>query len=176
LLRLRRRLVCSPVFPLATSLPYTRPPPSLSSLDGVLTLPRYYGAVRLPAPVRHGHVPSGFAMRAWVRWSKLGASTPCHSGVSAVAFRVFGARQHPGKARFRGSILCLHIPLSTLHGLCYQSLRMTRDQCGWLHCEVRREMLEQTPERLHQSHCMEKNNSFESAPFCLYPLHSNWGN
>ena len=65
-----------------------------------------------------------------------GASTPCHDGVSAVAFRVFGARRHPGLARFRGSILCLHLPLSTLRQRRYQRLRMTRGQCGWLdlHC------------------------------------------
>ena len=44
-----------------------------------------------------------------------GAGTPCQSGVPAVAFRVFGARRHPGLARFRGSIPCLHVPLSTLH-------------------------------------------------------------
>src|SRR5204862_4066036 len=44
-----------------------------------------------------------------------GACTPCPSGVPAVAFRVFGARRHPGIARFRGSIPGLHVPLSTLH-------------------------------------------------------------
>src|SRR5262245_22556640 len=66
-----------------------------------------------------------------------GASTPCHSGVSTVAFRVFGARRHPGVARFRGSILCLHVPLSTLRRRRYRRLRMTRGQCGWLdlHCQ-----------------------------------------
>src|SRR4029434_11228751 len=54
-----------------------------------------------------------------------------------VAFRVFGARRHPGGARFRGSILCLHLPLSTLRRHRYRRLRMTRGQCGWLdlHCQ-----------------------------------------
>src|SRR5262245_57789727 len=38
--------------------------------------------------------------------------------------------------RFRGSILCLCIPLSTLRRRRYRRLRMTRGQCGWLdlHC------------------------------------------
>jgi hypothetical protein len=44
-----------------------------------------------------------------------GAGTPRQSGVPAVAFRVCGARRHPGMARFRGSIPCLHVPLATLH-------------------------------------------------------------
>jgi hypothetical protein len=134
-------------------------PPRRSSRHLVRSLPRYYGAVRRPAPVRHGRAPSGFAMRAWGRWSRPGAgppgarpycfracqgsatppgaATPHRSGASAVAFRVCGARRHPGLARFRGSIPCLHVPLSTLHGLRYRSSRMTRGQCGWLdlHCQ-----------------------------------------
>src|SRR5262245_22301639 len=61
-----------------------------------------------------------------------GAGTPCQSGMPAVAFRVFGARRHPGLARFRGSIPCLHVPLSTLHGPRYRGSRMTRGQRGWL--------------------------------------------
>jgi hypothetical protein len=103
-------------------------------------------------------VPLRFAVRAWVRWSRPGAGPPgsrtqcfraCqgsstppgrplprHTGMGRVAFRVFGARRHPGIARFRGSIPCLHVPLSTLHGLRYRNSRMTRGQCGWLdrHC------------------------------------------
>ena len=103
-------------------------------------------------------VPRGFTVRAWRSLVRSdagppgfrtqcfgacqrsptppGASTPCHDGVSAVAFRVFGARRHPGLARFRGSILCLHLPLSTLRQRRYRRLRMTRGQCGWLdlHC------------------------------------------
>jgi hypothetical protein len=51
---------------------------------------------------------------------------------------VFGARRHPGLARFRGSIPCLHIPLATLHGLRYRSPRMTRGQRGWIHLRCRR--------------------------------------
>jgi len=40
------------------------------------------------------------------------------------------------KRRFRGSILCLDIPLSTLRAYRYRYTRMTRGQCGWLdlHC------------------------------------------
>ena len=67
-----------------------------------------------------------------------GAGTPCQSGVPAVAFRVFGARRHPGLARFRGSIPCLHVPLSTLHGPRYRGSRMTRGQRGWLNLRCRR--------------------------------------
>jgi hypothetical protein len=101
-----------------------------------------------------------FTMRALLRWTRPdtgppesrsrcfracqgsstppGACTPCHSGVPAVAFRVFGARRHPGIARFRGSIPCLHVPLSTLHKPRYRGLRMTRNQCGWLDLHCRR--------------------------------------
>jgi hypothetical protein len=66
-----------------------------------------------------------------------GPSPPCQNGVDSVAFRVFGARRHPGVARFRGSILCLRVPLSTLRRRRYRRLRMTRGQCGWLnlHCQ-----------------------------------------
>ena len=66
-----------------------------------------------------------------------GAGTPCRSGVPAVAFRVFGARRHPDWP-FRGSIPCLHVPLSTLHRPRYQSLRMTRGQRGWLDLRCQR--------------------------------------
>jgi hypothetical protein len=105
-------------------------------------------------------VPLRFAVRAWVRWSRPGAGPPgsrtqcfraCqgsstppgrpiprHTGMVRVAFRVFGARRHPGIARFRGSIPCLHVPLSTLHGLRYRNSRMTRGQCGWLDLHCRR--------------------------------------
>jgi len=47
---------------------------------------------------------------------------------SACSERV-GPRQ---KRRFRGSIPCLHIPLSTLHWHRYRCQRMTRGQRGWL--------------------------------------------
>jgi hypothetical protein len=65
-----------------------------------------------------------------------GPSPPCQNGVDRVAFRVCGARRHPGLARLRGSILCLRVPLSTLRRHRYRCLRMTRGQCGWLdlHC------------------------------------------
>jgi hypothetical protein len=98
-------------------------------------------------------------MRAWLRWARPdagppesrtrcfhacqgsstppGACTPCQSGVPAVAFRVFGARRHPD-GPFRGSIPCLHVPLSTLHGPRSRGSRMTRSQCGWLDLHCRR--------------------------------------
>jgi hypothetical protein len=67
-----------------------------------------------------------------------GAGTPCQSGVPAVAFRVFGARRPPGLARLRGSLPCLHVPLSTLHGPRYRGSRRTRGQRGWLNLRCRR--------------------------------------
>ena len=104
----------------------------------VRSLPWYYGAVRLPASVHHGRALAGFTVRAWLRWPRpeQGLPGPAHdvsvharglrprqvrrrlaiAACTAVAFRVFGARRHPGIARFRGSIPCLHVPLSTLHG------------------------------------------------------------
>ena len=100
-----------------------------------------------------------FTVRTWLRWTRSdagppgsrtrcfracqgsatppGAGTPCRSGVPAVAFRVFGARRHPDWP-FRGSIPCLHVPLSTLHRPRYQSLRMTRGQRGWLDLRCQR--------------------------------------
>jgi hypothetical protein len=104
-------------------------------------------------------VPLGFTVRTWSYCARPDAGppgfrtmcfracqgsstppglwTPCHSGVPSVAFRVFGARRHPGVARFRGSIPCLHVPLSTLRVSRYREPRMTRGQCGWLdlHCQ-----------------------------------------
>jgi hypothetical protein len=99
-------------------------------------------------------VPLGFAMRAWVRSPRPGTgppgsrtqcfracqgsltppgrSLPRHTGMVRVAFRVFGARRHLDMARFRGSIPCLHVPLSTLRRRRYRGLRMTRGQRGWL--------------------------------------------
>jgi hypothetical protein len=100
-----------------------------------------------------------FTMRAWRRWARPdtgppesrspcfracqgsstppGACTPCPISVPAVAFRVFGARRHPD-GPFRGSIPCLHVPLSTLHGPRYRGSRMTRGQRGWLDLHCRR--------------------------------------
>jgi hypothetical protein len=49
-----------------------------------------------------------------------GAGPPCRSGMPAGAFRVGGARRHPGWP-WRGSIPCLHVPLATLHGLRYHN-------------------------------------------------------
>ncbi len=66
-----------------------------------------------------------------------GACTPCPSSVPAVAFRVLGARRHPDWP-FRGSIPCLHVPLSTLHGPRYRGPRMTRGQRGWLDLRCQR--------------------------------------
>ena len=47
-------------------------------------------------------------------------SAPAIPMATAMAFRVFGARQHPGVARWRGSLLYLHLPLSTLRTYRYR--------------------------------------------------------
>jgi hypothetical protein len=118
----------------------------------------YSDAVRLPAPVHHGRAPRvhrahlGDRRQARCRASRVphtvllprqrsptppGPSTPRPHGVYGGACRVFGARRHPGVARWRGSILCLSLPLSTLRRRRYRRLRLTRGQRGWLdlHCQ-----------------------------------------
>jgi hypothetical protein len=152
-----RPLVCWTTFPLARSLPST-------SSAGPLGRPLFEGflgtmkrsdslhpcitGVSLRFPVRTWSVsarpdagPPGFRAQCFHACQRSstppGPSTPRPNGVSGVAFRVFGARRHPEIARFRGSILCLHLPLSTLRRRRYRRLRMTRGQCGWLdlHCQ-----------------------------------------
>ena len=116
-------------------------------------LTRYDGAVRLPAPVHHRRIPwvhgadlaslpgqrqglPGSAHSVSVHARGLrpppGPSPPGQSDVYGRACCVFGARRHPGVARLRGSILCRHVPLSTLRRHRYRRLHMTRGQCGWL--------------------------------------------
>ena len=58
-------------------------------------------------------------------------------GLGAVALAPVGGR-HPDLLRFRGSIPCLYVPLSTSRLRPYGRLRMTRGQCGWLflHCRT----------------------------------------
>ena len=88
-------------------------------------------AVRLPAPVHHGRAPQvhradlAITRQARGRASRVphtafgdmqrsptppGPSPPRQNGVDGVAFRVCGARRHPGVARLRGSIRCLYLP------------------------------------------------------------------
>jgi hypothetical protein len=67
-----------------------------------------------------------------------GAGPPGHRGVPAGAFRVSGARRPPGLARCRGSLPCLHVPLSPLPGPRDRGARRTRGQCGWLNLPCRR--------------------------------------
>ena len=131
--------------PLASSLP--PPPPPVPWATFVRRLPRYYEAVRLPAPVHHGRAPwvhrADLARMGQARYrasrvpytvfpcmpevsDPARSVAPRQNGGDGIAFRVFGARRHPGIARFRGSILCLHVPLSTLRRHRYRRLRMTR--------------------------------------------------
>src|SRR5271163_1868980 len=59
-------------------------------------------------------------------------SASCDSDASGVAFRTLRRRRHPEVALFRGSIPCLHVPLSTLRHPPHGVHRMTRGQCGSL--------------------------------------------
>jgi hypothetical protein len=153
-----RPLVCWTTFPLASPLLSTpsASPSALRPLFGSFTDTMGLSDSLHPCIMV---VPLGFTMRTWQECTRPeagppgfrtqcfracqrsptppGPSTPRPHGVSGVAFRVFGARRHPGGARFRGSILCLHLPLSTLRRHRYRRLRMTRGQCGWLdlHCQ-----------------------------------------
>ena len=99
-------------------------------------------------------VPLGCARRAWGRSPRPGTGppgsrthcfragqgaatppgrpSPRHTGLGRVACRVFGARRHLEIARFRGSLPCLHVPLSTLRRLRSRGLRRPRGQRGWL--------------------------------------------
>src|SRR5262249_46266466 len=111
-------------------------------------------AVRLPAAVPHGRLPSGCSGRTWhdlprpeagplgfrtACWRACqrsptppGPSPPRHNEGDGMAFRVFGARRPLGVARWRGSILGLPVPLSPLRGRRYRGLRLTRGQRGGL--------------------------------------------
>jgi hypothetical protein len=135
-----RPLLCWASFPLARSLPstFSAGPGGQPLFEGFLgtmkrsdSLHPSITGVSLGFPVRtwlyHTRPdagPSGFrteCFRACKRSpTPLGPSTPHHNGAYGIAFRVFGARRHPGVARFRGSILCLHVPLSTLRAYRYR--------------------------------------------------------
>jgi hypothetical protein len=100
----------------------------------VRRLPRYSAAVRLPAPVHHGRAPwvhradlardrqaRGRASRVphtvflYMQRSPTppGPSPPHHTGVYDVAFRVCGARRHPGLAAISGlNTLPVHSPVN----------------------------------------------------------------
>jgi hypothetical protein len=147
-----RPLVCSIAFPLARSLPSTSSagPSGRPLFAGFLgTLQRSDSLHPCITVVPHGCTvrtcrslgrpeagPPGVRTPCCYACQRSptppGPSPPCQNGVDRVAFRVCGARRHPGVARLRGSILCLRVPLSTLRRRRYRRLRMTRGQCGWL--------------------------------------------
>jgi hypothetical protein len=65
--------------------------------------------------------------------------SPRRNGEPDVAFDMASLPRHPGLSRrsrvgglFRGSILSLPVPLSTLRLRRYRRLRMTRGRCRWL--------------------------------------------
>jgi hypothetical protein len=124
----------------------------------VRRLPRYDAAVRRPAPVPHGRIPGvhradlaslpgqmpglpGSAPHVSVHARGLRPRQVCPPrAIPGCAASPSGCEEHvgtPNSPRFRGSILCLHLPLSTLRRRRYRRLRMTRGQCGWLnlHCQ-----------------------------------------
>jgi hypothetical protein len=151
-----RPLVCWTTFPLARSLPSTSSAgPSgqplfegcygtmkrSDSLHLCITAVPLTGSPCGPRPMTRPEAgPPGFRTECFRACQRSptppGPSTPRLNGVYGIACRVFGARRHPGIARFRGSILCRHVPLSTLRRSRYRDGRMTRGQCGWLtlHC------------------------------------------
>jgi hypothetical protein len=59
-------------------------------------------------------------------------STPCQGGASVVAFPFSVQGRHPELSSFRGSIPCLHVPLSTLRRRPCARRCMTRGRHGWL--------------------------------------------
>ena len=75
-----RSLVCAATFPLASSLP--PPPPPVPWATFVRRLPRYYEAVRLPAPVHHGRAP-------WVHRADLARMGQARYRASRVPYTVF---------------------------------------------------------------------------------------
>jgi len=58
-----------------------------------------------------------------------------HNVPSHVAFRLSPQRRHPGPSTFRGSILCPHVPLSTLRRRPHGRQRMTRGRCDRLNLQ-----------------------------------------
>ena len=127
----------------------------------VRELQRYYAAVRLPECVHRRRMVTPFptltALDCSTEWiapwpMHLGSpdSRPrcihtcsglrprrvyphsCPDEWSSVAFRALGPRGHPEVALFRGSILGLYAPLSTLHWRHYWRRCMTWGQDSWL--------------------------------------------
>ena len=110
-----RSLLCSAAFPLASSLPSTFfagpcEQPLFEGFRGTLKLsdslhpsitvvPLRFTVRTWPYCARPDAGPPGFRTQCFGACQRSptppGASTPCHDGVSAVAFRVFGARRHP---------------------------------------------------------------------------------
>ena len=110
-----RLLVCSATFPLASSLPstFSAGPVGRPLFEGFL------GTMKLSDSLHPSitAVPRRFTVRAWRSLVRSdagspgfrtqcfcacqrsptppGLSSPCHTGLSSVAFRVFGARRHP---------------------------------------------------------------------------------
>jgi hypothetical protein len=115
-----RLLVCSATFPLATSLPstFSAGPMGRPLFEGFLGTMKLSDSLHLYITV----VPRGFTVRAWRSLVRSdagppgfrtqcfcacqrsptppGPSPPCQNGVYGVAFRVLGARRHPGLADF----------------------------------------------------------------------------
>ncbi len=103
---------CQPTdFPWPAAFPPPPPRPGHRRPGVVRQLPRYYAAIRLPAPVAHRRVPPGFTMRAAANVSRrtaVGRGTfrfPCE-----MFPRVRGVCDRPGSAALlpSGSLPRLH--------------------------------------------------------------------
>ena len=68
-------------------------------------------------------------------WTTQGWSGTCHDAPSHVAFRLSLRRRRPERSTFRGSILCPHVPLSTLRRRPHGRQRMTRGRCDRLNLQ-----------------------------------------
>ena len=151
-----RLLVSSATFPLARSLPST-------CSAGPMGRPLFAG---FRGPLKQSDslhpcttvVPLGCTVRTWrgiarpdagPPWFRTQCCCPCRGlrprrvrlrlTLTASTMLPSACSERVGtrdKRRFRGSILCLDIPLSTLRAYRYRYTRMTRGQCGWLdlHC------------------------------------------
>ena len=115
-----RLLVCSATFPLASSLPstFSAGPMGRPLFEGFLgtmklsdslhpsitVVPRRFTVRAWRSLVRSEAGPPGFRTQCFCACQRSptppGTCTPCHDGVPAIAFRVFGARRHPGLADF----------------------------------------------------------------------------
>ena len=92
--------------------------------------PSWFGAATVG--IRDLPVPDKLFPSMMRSQTAQGPGTPRQNGAPGVAFGMTPLPRHPRLRLFRGSILSLPVPLSTLRLRRYRRLRMTRGRCGWL--------------------------------------------